>query len=77
MSQQQNQAPAITLDDLRTVEKLAASFPEVLTVDTLRWQLRHRNANGLAPACVRLGKKLLISQTRYEAWIARRAEAAA
>lgn len=67
-------ADAMALDDLFPVEDLARAFPRLLTVPTLRWQLRHRDANGLAPACVRIGKKLLISRSRYEAWLAARAE---
>lgn len=67
---------ALALDDLRTVEALSSENPQILTVPTLRWQLRHRDTNGLAPACVRIGKKLLISRTRYEAWLATRAGAA-
>ena len=66
-------AGAIALDDLDTVEGMAARYPRLLTVPTLRWQLRHRDENGLAPACVAVGKKLLISRTRYEAWLATRA----
>lgn len=65
-------AGAIALDDLDTVEGLAASYPRLLTVPTLRWQLRHRDSNGLAVACVPVGKKLLISRSRYEAWLATR-----
>ncbi|MDP1647414.1 MAG: hypothetical protein Q8M01_04335 [Rubrivivax sp.] len=64
---------AIALDDLDTVEGLAASYPRLLSVPTLRWQLRHRDENGLATACVAVGKKLLISRTRYEAWLGSRA----
>jgi hypothetical protein len=64
---------AIALDDLDTVEGMAARYPRLLTVPTLRWQLRHRDSNGLAPACVAVGKKLLISRPRYEAWLATRA----
>jgi hypothetical protein len=67
---------AISLDDLETIESLAARFPRLLTVPTLRWQLRHRDANGLADACVPVGRKLLISRTRYEAWLATRAGSA-
>jgi hypothetical protein len=63
----------LRLDDLSTVDDLAAKFPSLLTVPTLRWQLRHRDENGLAPACVRVGKKLLISRSRYENWLATRA----
>lgn len=63
------------LDDLHTVDQLAAQFPALLSVPALRWQLRHRDINGLAPACVRVGKKLLISRSRYEGWLASRAGA--
>jgi hypothetical protein len=66
---------ALRLDDLNTVDDLAAQYPNLLTVPTLRWQLRHRDENGLAPACVRVGKKLLISRSRYEGWLASRAGA--
>ena len=66
---------AIALDDLDTVEGMAARYPHLLTVPTLRWQLRHRDTNGLGPACVAVGKKLLISRPRYEAWLATRAGA--
>lgn len=66
---------AIELADLYSVGGLAAAYPDLLTVQTLRWQLRHRDENGLAPACVRIGKKLLISRRRYEGWLATRAGA--
>ncbi len=74
----QNHAPigdAIKLDDLRDIEALAAENPKTLTVSTLRWQLRHRDTNGLAAACVRVGKRLLISKSRYEYWLATQTEA--
>lgn len=72
-----NTEPTTTLPlaDLATVEELARENAAILTVPTLRWQLRHRDTNGLAPACVRLGKKLLIYRTRYAAWAAARAGA--
>ncbi|MDP3761530.1 MAG: hypothetical protein Q8R01_13540 [Ramlibacter sp.] len=63
---------AMSLDDLNTVDQLAEAFPSILSVAALRWQLRHREANGLAYACVRVGKKLLIHRPRYEAWLATR-----
>lgn len=66
-------APTIPLDDLRSVQALAAEHPEVLTVEGLRWQLRHRADNGLAHCCVAIGKKLLISRSRYEGWLASQA----
>jgi len=63
---------ALSLGDLTTVEDLAAAYPAVLTVPALRWQLRHRDENGLAPACVKMGKKLLIHRPSYERWLAGR-----
>ncbi len=64
----------IGLDDLFTLEQFAAQFPHAITVAALRWQLRHRDSNGLAPAVVRIGKKLCISKSRYEAWLATQAQ---
>ena len=63
----------LALDDLYSIDKLVATYPDLLTVTSLRWQLRHRTTNGLAHACVHLGKKLLISKSRYERWLALRA----
>lgn len=68
---------ALALDDLNTVEGMSAAHPDKLPVATLRWQLRHRDTNGLAFAVVRVGKKLLISQSRYEQWLSTRAGVAA
>lgn len=67
---------AISLEDLFTVEDLAAAHPNILTVAALRWQLRFRAQNGLESACVRVGKKLLVHRPRYERWLATRATAA-
>jgi hypothetical protein len=78
MNQATAPEPAVmALDDLYPVEGLALAYPHLLTVPTLRWQLRHRDDNGLAFACVRIGKKLLISRSRYEIWLTRRAGVAA
>lgn len=64
---------AIQLNDLKTIEGLVEENPEVLTVPLLRWQLRHRQENGLSTCCVRAGKRILISKTRYETWLASQA----
>lgn len=61
---------AVSLADLTTIEGLVATNPEALTVSMLRWQLRHRHETGLDSACVRAGKRILISRTRYESWLA-------
>lgn len=73
----QDTTAALQLDDLHDIEELASKYPRILSVQTLRWQLRDREKNGLSPACVRVGKKLLISKTRYEQWLAARAGNAA
>lgn len=44
-----------------------------ITILNLRWQLRHRRTNGLAACCVQIGKKLLISKSRYERRLATQA----
>lgn len=75
--QPQSTADTMSLNDLNTVDQLAAAFPNILSVPALRWQLRHRDENGLAVACVRVGKKLLIHRPRYEAWLSGRAGKAA
>lgn len=62
----------LPLDDLYTINDLAAKYPNILTEYTLRWQLRDRAKNGLGPACVRVGKNILISKSRYEQWLATR-----
>lgn len=64
------QNDAIALDDLFSVEDLAAQHSRILTVQSLRWQLRHRHTNGLDSACVTLRRKLLISKSRFERWLA-------
>ena len=62
--------PAAVLGDLASIDQMVAENPEILSVATLRWQLRHRTENGLDACCVQLGKKILISRTRYAAWVA-------
>lgn len=68
------QTNSIDFSDLYSVDDYAALYPRLLSRHTLRYQLRNRDANGLSGACVRIGKKLLISNTRYQAWVARQAE---
>jgi len=63
----------IDLSDLRTIEGLASENPEVLNVPLLQWQLRHRSQNGLDSAVVKVGKRVLISKTRYQQWLSSRA----
>ncbi len=69
-----NAKTTIAIDDLYTVEGLFETNPRVINVTGLRWQLRHRKENGLASACVRIGKRILISKSRYEQWLATQVE---
>lgn len=59
----------IPLEDWASIDQLVAEYPQQLTVSMLRWQLRHRYENGMANCCIRAGKKILISKTRYTAWL--------
>ncbi len=70
MQQQQQNTQALNLDDLFSVSEFAARYPRLMTEATLRYQLRSREENGLAAACVKIGKKLLISDSGYRRWLA-------
>ena len=48
---------AKSLDEFSTIEQLAANNPDLITVNRLRWIIRDRHNNGLAPAVKKLGKK--------------------
>jgi hypothetical protein len=63
------QTNAIDLAGLFSAPELAARHPRILSEATLRYQLRSRETNGLGKACVRIGKKLLISECGYRAWL--------
>lgn len=69
----QTQEQQIDIGDLRTIEGLANENPEVLNVQLLQWQLRHRTQNGLNSAVVKVGKRVLISKTRYQQWLSSQA----
>ena len=67
---------SINPDDLYTVKDLADQYRGKITTATIRWQLRTRLDTGLASACVWLNKRrLLISKSRYERWLATQIEA--
>ena len=70
---QTTQHQPLEVADLYTIDGLVAQNPEALSVPMLRWQLRHRQETGLASCCVRGGKHILISKSRYERWLASQA----
>lgn len=63
---------AIAINDLYTIEGLVETNPEVLNVQLIRWQLRNRHDTGMDQCCIRAGKRVLISKSRYEQWLATR-----
>lgn len=67
---------SIDLNDLYSVADYAERYPRILSQHMLRYQLRNRDENGLGAACVRIGKRLLISDTRYQQWLAKAQEQA-
>ena len=66
---QRSATPAAVFDDLATIEQLVADAPEILTISSIRWALRHRHENGLSASCVRLGKRILISRRGFADWL--------
>lgn len=63
------EANQLDLNELFSLEDLAARHPRILSVTILRYQLRNRDINGLARAVVPIGKKLFISESRYQQWL--------
>ncbi|MHB1430184.1 MAG: hypothetical protein ACYC5U_11760 [Rhodocyclaceae bacterium] len=76
MQANQTTADAIALDDLYEPAELVAMYPKVLTPNTLKWHLYNRHKNGLDAACIKgLRRKILISKSRFERWLATQTEA--
>lgn len=50
-----------------TVRQLVEKRP-YLTEAALRWLLFHRATNGLNVAVIRLGRKILIDEEKYDEW---------
>ena len=51
-----------------TVEQLAAKYP-AFTASSLRWLLFNRSVNGLNCAVVQLGRRVLIDEGAFVAWL--------
>jgi hypothetical protein len=56
------------LGDLRSVKQLAAELPP-FTEAALRWLIFNAPANGLGPALVRVGDRVLIDRAAFEKWV--------
>lgn len=61
------------LDDWFPLPAFAEKHPTICSIPVLRWQLRHREENGLASAVTKSGRQLLISESRYAKWLASQA----
>ncbi len=51
-----------------TVEQLAAKYP-AFSEPSLRWMLFNRETNGLTTAVVQIGRKVLIDEQAFVAWL--------
>ena len=61
-----------------TVGSLAAKYKGAgFTEGALRWQLFNREQNGLDRAVVRVGRRLLIDEAEFVAWLRSQREVAA
>jgi len=60
---------AKSLDEFSTIEQLAADNPDLITINRLRWIIRDRQNNGLAPAVKKLGKNLLVHVPTFVSWL--------
>ncbi|ADO00837.1 MAG: hypothetical protein ACD_55C00094G0007 [uncultured bacterium] len=51
-----------------TVKQLAEKYP-AFTEGALRSLIFHRESNGFAPAVLKLGKKVVLSETAFIEWV--------
>jgi hypothetical protein len=58
----------MSLQSLRSVRQLAAEVP-AFSQASIRWAIFNAHQNGLAPALVRLGKRVLIDRDAFERWV--------
>jgi hypothetical protein len=51
-----------------TIRQTVEKYP-FFTENSLRWHLFNRGTNGLAPAVMKIGKKILIDDEKFTTWI--------
>ena len=54
--------------ELMSLEETAKQYP-VFTVAALRWQLHRRSTSGLSKAIVKVGRRIYVDSTAFEAWL--------
>lgn len=59
-----------------TVEQFATKYP-AFTPQSLRWMLFNREQNGLNRCVVRIGRRVLIDEAEFVAWLKSQREARA
>ncbi|MCC7487283.1 MAG: hypothetical protein IT529_20095 [Burkholderiales bacterium] len=57
----------------RTVRQLSERFP-AFSEPSLRWLIFNSQSNGLAQALVRVGRRVLIDEEKFTAWLEQRRE---
>ncbi len=60
-----------SFDDLITPEDFAIERPDLFPLKTIKWQLHSRHRNGLAEsgAVLKVGRRILLSRSRFLAWV--------
>lgn len=58
----------MSVQSLRSLKQLAAECP-AFTEDSLRWLVFNAPTNGLAPALVRIGARVLIDRDAFQQWV--------
>ncbi len=54
---------------LRTVQQIAAQSNGAFTAASLRWSIFRAEQNGLDAAIIRLGRRVLIDEDGFNAWL--------
>jgi hypothetical protein len=66
----EQQAPRPSPHRLRTVRQFCQDHP-AFTAGGIRWLLFHRQTNGLTCAVVKIGRRVLIDEEKFFAWVDR------
>jgi hypothetical protein len=66
----------MSIQGLRSLKQLAAECP-AFTEGSLRWLVFNAPTNGLAPALVRIGSRVLIDRDAFQQWVFSHRQAAA
>jgi len=58
----------LTHQDLCSIQQIVAEAP-FLTEGTLRWWIFHKDTNGLRRAIFKIGGRVYIDRTEFNAWL--------